>query len=227
MSSENQPRDRRKKWPAAELVIFDCDGVLVDSEKIAVKVDVDVLAALGWPLTEEEIVERFVGRSFADMTADIERYLGRALPDGWDTPYRRLYREAFERELTPVDGVVEALDALTLPSCVASSTSHAGLRHTLGLTGLYERFAGRVFSAADVARGKPAPDLFLHAARSLGVEPARCLVVEDSRYGVEAARAAGMRSYGYYGGLTPAAWLEGPDTTVFDDMRKLPGLLGS
>ncbi|SCD61560.1 haloacid dehalogenase superfamily, subfamily IA, variant 3 with third motif having DD or ED [Streptomyces sp. DvalAA-14] len=225
MNSGNPGWDERTKWPEAGLVIFDCDGVLVDSEKIAVKVDVQVLARLGWPLTEEEVVERFVGRSFADMTADIERHLGHPLPAGWDVPYQRLYREAFERELAPVDGVVDALDALTLPACVASGTSHAGLRHTLGLTGLHERFAGRIFSAADVPRGKPAPDLFLYAARSLGVEPARCLVVEDSRYGVEAARAAGMRSFGYCGGLTPAAWLAGPGTTVFDDMRKLPALL--
>ncbi|WP_069467527.1 HAD family hydrolase [Actinacidiphila rubida] len=212
-------------WPETELVIFDCDGVLVDSEKIAVKIDVLMLADLGWPMSEDEVVERFVGRSYADMARAIGEHLGRPLPDGWDAPYRRSYREAFERELTPVDGVVEALDALTLPSCVASSTSHEGLRHTLGLTGLYERFDGRIFSAAEVARGKPAPDLFLHAARSLGVEPRRCVVVEDSRYGVEAARAAGMRAFGYCGGLTPGEWLRGDDTVVFDDMRELVGLI--
>jgi HAD superfamily hydrolase (TIGR01509 family) len=208
-----------------ELVVFDCDGVLVDSEKIAVRIDVLMLADLGWPLTQDEVVERFVGRSFADMGADIAAHLGHPLPADWDAPYRQLYRDAFDAELTAVDGVVEALDALTAPVCVASSTSHRGLRHTLGLTGLYDRFAGRIFSAADVARGKPAPDLFLHAARSLGVDPARCAVVEDSPYGVAAARAAGMRAYGYCGGLTPAHRLEGPGTTVFDDMRKLPALL--
>ncbi|MEW2521765.1 HAD family hydrolase [Actinacidiphila alni] len=212
-------------WPEPELVIFDCDGVLVDSEKLAVKVDAFVLAAVGWPLSEAEIVERFVGRSYRDMTTAIEQHLGRALPADWDAPYRHLYQEAFDADLTEVDGVTQALDALTLPSCVASSSSHEGLRHTLGLTGLYERFEGRIFSASEVAHGKPAPDLFLHAARTLGVEPARCVVVEDSRYGVAAARAAGMRAYGYCGGLTPAQWLEGPDTTVFDDMRELPALL--
>ncbi|MEU6850016.1 HAD family hydrolase [Actinacidiphila alni] len=212
-------------WPEPELVIFDCDGVLVDSEKLAVKVDAFVLAAVGWPLSEAEIVERFVGRSYRDMTTAIEQHLGRALPADWDAPYRHLYQEAFDADLTEVDGVTEALDALTLPSCVASSSSHEGLRHTLGLTGLYERFEGRIFSASEVAHGKPAPDLFLYAARTLGVEPARCVVVEDSRYGVAAARAAGMRAYGYCGGLTPAQWLEGPDTTVFDDMRELPALL--
>lgn len=212
-------------WPAPELVIFDCDGVLVDSEKIAVRIDAEMLADLGWPMTEAEVVERFVGRSYADMRSEIGAHLGRPLPADWDAAYRERYREAFERELTPVDGVVEALDALPLPSCVASSTSHSGLRHTLGLTGLYERFAGRIFSASEVARGKPAPDLFLHAARSLGVEPRRCVVVEDSRYGVEAARAAGMRAFGYCGGLTPATWLTGDHTVVFDDMRDLVRLI--
>lgn len=218
----NAPQER---WPEPELVIFDCDGVLVDSERIAVRIDVQMLADLGWPMTEEEVVERFVGRSYDDMAQVIGEYLGSPLPEGWNEPYRSRYREAFERELTAVDGVVAALDALTLPACVASSTSHSGLRHTLGLTGLYDRFAGRIFSATEVARGKPAPDLFLHAARSLGVEPRRCVVVEDSRYGVEAARAAGMRAFGYCGGLTPAQWLAGPDTVVFDDMRDLVRLI--
>lgn len=226
----NVPADREPSggtpWPAPELVVFDCDGVLVDSERIAVKVDARVLAELGWPLTEAEVAERFVGRSPADMAADIEAHLGIPLPADWHARYRHLYREAFEAELTPVDGIVEALDAIALPTCVASSTSHEGLRHVLGLTGLYERFAGRIFSAADVARGKPAPDLFLHAARSLGVRPAACVVVEDSRYGVAAARAAGMRAYGYSGGLTPASALAGPGTVVFADMRDLPALLG-
>jgi beta-phosphoglucomutase-like phosphatase (HAD superfamily) len=99
------------------------------------------------------------------------------------------------------------------------------MRFTLGLTGLWDRFAGRIFSAHDVARGKPAPDLFLHAAARMGVAPAACAVVEDSRWGVEAARAAGMRAFGYAGGLTPAERLEGAGTIVFRDMRDLPALL--
>jgi beta-phosphoglucomutase-like phosphatase (HAD superfamily) len=99
------------------------------------------------------------------------------------------------------------------------------MRYTLGLTGLYERFAGRIFSVSDVARGKPAPDLFLYAAQRMGVEPQRCAVVEDSRWGVEAARAAEMRAFGYAGGLTAPERLAGPDTIVFDDMRDLPRLL--
>jgi HAD superfamily hydrolase (TIGR01509 family) len=207
-----------------ELVIFDCDGVLVDSERIAVRIDVEMLAELGWPMTEEEVVERFMGRTKEDMVRDIEAQIA-GLEPGWDVEFERRYHEALAAELTPVDGVVEALDAITTPVCVASSGSHEKLRFTLGLTGLYPRFEGRIFSAADVARGKPAPDLFLHAARTLGADPAGCAVVEDSRYGLEAARAAGMRSLAYAGGLTPRAQLAGSDTIVFDDMRELPRLL--
>jgi len=210
-----------------ELVIFDCDGVLVDSERISVRVDVAVLARLGWPMTEAEVVERFMGRTEADMAAEIEAHLGRPLPANWEEPFRHLYREAFEAELKPVPGILEALDAITGPICVASSGTHERMRYTLGLTGLYPRFAGRIFSASEVARGKPAPDLFLHAARRMGVRPAACAVVEDSRYGVEAARGAGMRAFGYAGGLSPRAWLEGPGTVVFDEMRDLPRLLGN
>lgn len=211
------------------LVIFDCDGVLVDSERIAVRVDALVLADLGWPLGEAEIVERFVGRPDEYMVAEIEARLGRRLPEDWEEPYRHLYREAFEAELRPVEGVVEALDgidAMGLPACVASSGTHEKMRQTLGLTGLYGRFEGRVFSSSEVEDGKPAPDLFLHAAERMGMAPASCAVVEDSFWGVEAARAAGMRAFGYAGGLTSASRLEGTNTVVFENMRELPALLG-
>jgi HAD superfamily hydrolase (TIGR01509 family) len=208
-----------------DLVIFDCDGVLVDSERIGVQIDVRVLGELGWPLTEAEVIERFVGRSEAYMVSEIEAQLGRRLPATWQEQFRAQYREALDATLAPFDGVVAALDAIAAPTCVASSGTHDRLRHTLGLTGLLERFDGRIFSSEDVANGKPAPDLFLHAAASLGADPARCAVVEDSRYGVEAARAAGMLVFGYAGGLTPAEVLRGPDTVVFTDMRQLPSLL--
>ncbi|WP_280667472.1 MULTISPECIES: HAD family hydrolase [unclassified Kitasatospora] len=208
-----------------ELVIFDCDGVLIDSERLAVRVDAVVLASLGWELSEEEIIRRFVGRSHAYMVSEIEAHLGRPLPAGWEEEVQPLYDRAFEDELTPVEGIVEALDLITLPTCVASSSSHQRLRRTLGQTGLYPRFEGRVFSASEVANGKPAPDLFLHAATRLGVDPAKCVVVEDSQYGVAAGRAAGMRTLGFAGGLTPAEWLEGPGTLVFEKMRDLPDLL--
>ncbi|GGP84284.1 HAD family hydrolase [Streptosporangium pseudovulgare] len=208
-----------------ELVIFDCDGVLVDSEPIAVRVHSGVLSELGWPLSEAEVTERFVGRSTKSINELIEARLGPALTAEAERRFLRLHQEAVDAGLTAVDGIVEALDAITLPTCVASSGSHDKMRHTLGHTGLHRRFEGRIFSATQVAHGKPAPDLFLYAAREMGVEPARCVVVEDSRYGVQAARAAGMRAFGYAGGLTPAQWLEGPGTIVFDDMRKLPDLL--
>ncbi|WP_171167111.1 HAD family phosphatase [Streptomyces sp. I05A-00742] len=210
-----------------DLVIFDCDGVLVDSERIAVRVEAEILAELGAPFTEAEIIETFVGSSGEVVTAAVEERLGRPLPTDWWKPYEHRYVEAFAAELTAVDGVAEALDELDVPVCLASNGGHANIRRNLRTTGLHERFEGRVFSAEDVPMGKPAPDLFLHAARTMGADPARCAVVEDSRYGVRAARAAGMRSFGYAGGLTPAAWLEGPGTVVFEDMRKLPALLAA
>ena len=207
------------------LVIFDCDGVLVDSERIGVRVDVVVLAELGWVMTEADVVERFMGRTDEYMASEIEARLGRPLPANWEAPFQRLYREAFEAELKPVPGICEVLDDITIPTCVASSGTHERIRYTLGLTGLYTRFVDRIFSASDVARGKPAPDLFLHAANRMGADPSECAVVEDSRYGVEAARAAGMRAFGYAGGLTPRHRLEGIGTVVFQDMRELPRLL--
>ena len=210
---------------AYDLVIFDCDGVLVDSERIAVRVEAEYLAELGWPLSQAEIVERFMGRTTEYMDEAIEARLGSRLPGDWKDQFQRRYREAFAADLVPVHGVVEALDQISVPTCVASSGSHDKLRLTLGHTGLYGRFEGRIFSGYEVANGKPAPDLFLHAASRMGVDPAGCAVVEDSRWGVEAARAAGMRAFGYAGGLTPPDFLEGHGTVVFEDMRDLPGLL--
>ncbi|MEU2158185.1 HAD family hydrolase [Streptomyces sp. NPDC019396] len=208
-----------------ELVIFDCDGVLVDSERIAARVQVALGVELGWPLTEDEVVRRFIGRSHAAIRGQIAERLGEETAALWHKRFEQLHAEEVDAGLRPVDGLPEALDAIALPTCVASSGSHEKMRHTLGRTGLYERFAGRVFSATEVARGKPAPDLFLYAAERMGADPAACAVVEDSRPGVEAARAAGMRAFGYAGGLTPGERLTGPGTVVFDDMRTLPGLV--
>ncbi|MER6304009.1 HAD family hydrolase [Kitasatospora sp. NPDC001539] len=210
-----------------ELVIFDCDGVLVDSEVIAVRVLVRLGEEYGWPLTGAEAIERFVGRSEAANNALVAERLGAEVAAVWGKRFRELHAEAVDAELAPVDGLPEALDAITLPTCVASSGTHEKMRHTLGRTGLYERFEGRIFSATEVGRGKPAPDLFLHAARTMGVDPAACVVVEDSEPGVRAARAAGMRALGYAGGVTAAERLAGPGTVVFDDMRELPGLLAA
>jgi HAD superfamily hydrolase (TIGR01509 family) len=211
-----------------ELVVFDCDGVLVDSERLSVRTEVQLLGELGWSVTEDDVIERFVGRSDAHMLSVIEAQLGRPVPE-FMTQYRERLFAAFDRELTVVPGVVDALDrieSLGLATCVASSGTHDKMARTLGRTGLLDRFDGRIFSATQVAHGKPAPDLFLFAAASVGVDPTRCVVVEDSRYGVEAARAAGMRSVGFAGGLTPAEWLEGPGTVVIGDMAQLLEAIG-
>jgi HAD superfamily hydrolase (TIGR01509 family) len=210
-----------------ELVIFDCDGVLVDSEPIAVQIDAIIFAEYGMPMSEAEIVDRFVGRSPSVTRDVIEAHLGHPLPEDFHERTEAMFNEAYERELAPIDGIEAALDQITARTCVASSSEPDRLDYKLRLTGLYERFAGRIFSATEVPNGKPAPDLFLHAARRIGVAPEACAVVEDSQYGVQAARAAGMAAFGYAGSVTPARMLEGPGTTVFDDMRDLPRLLQS
>ena len=211
-----------------DLVIFDCDGVLVDSERLAIHVDVLLLDRLGWPLTEAEVVERFVGRSDADMREEVEAHLGRPIPPEVGAEFDEIYRSIFENELVAVDGIVEALEALEavgVLTCVASSGGHAKIRRSLELTGLTRYFDDRIYSAMDVVRGKPAPDLFLFAGEGMGVRPSRSAVVEDSGFGVEAALAAGMRAFAYAGGVTPAARLARPGVVVFDEMRQLPGLL--
>jgi len=209
----------------AELVIFDCDGVLVDTERIAVRLNVEIGPKFGWPITAAEVVELFIGRSATSINATIAERIGSDAANLWDEAFLERHHTAVEAELQPVTGIREALDQIALPVCVASSGSHEKMQHTLGLTGLYEHFEGRIFSATEVQRGKPAPDLFLHAADRMGVAPPMCVVVEDSSYGVEAARAAGMRALAYAGGITPPDRLRGPDTVVFHDMRKLPALL--
>ena len=210
-----------------DLVIFDCDGVLVDSERLSIRLDVELLAALGWPMAEEEVVERWVGRTEAAMRAEIEEHLGRSVETEW-TAFSDRYVKAFAEELEPIDGVADAVDAVQaagLATCVASSGDLGKIRRNLAKTGLLGRFEGRLFSADDVEHGKPAPDLFLHAAAAMGVEPGRTAVVEDSRHGVEAARVAGMWVFAYTSGVTPADALAGPRTTLFDAMRSLPELI--
>lgn len=210
-----------------DLVVFDCDGVLVDSERLSTRLDAELLAQLGWPLTEAEIVERWVGRTETAMKAEIEDHLGRDVSDEW-AAFNVRYLKAFAEQLQPVDGVAEAVDAIQAAgyeTCVASSGDLPKIRRNLAKTGLLDRFGDRLFSADDVEHGKPAPDLFLHAAEVMGAPPARTAVVEDSRHGVAAARAAGMWAFAYGGGVTPPVALEGPRTTVFSDMRRLPALI--
>ncbi|MFL6100476.1 MAG: HAD family hydrolase [Actinomycetales bacterium] len=204
-----------------QLVIFDCDGVLVDSERLSVSVDTRVLAHLGLPLTRDEVVERFVGRTESYWRAEVERELGREMAPGEFEAFDPWYRDAFEAELTPVAHVVELLNGLDgagIRTCVASSGTHERMRFTLGHTGLYDRFAGRIYSATEVAEGKPSPLLFLHAAAQMDTEPAHCLVIEDSQYGVQAAVAAGMSCVGFSGSVTPAETLRaaGADHVVAD-----------
>ena len=211
-----------------DLIIFDCDGVLVDSERLSIRVDALFLDRLGWPMAESEIVERFVGRSDADIRAEIEERIGGRIPAEIDREFDRLYRETFEAELRPVDGIVEALDAIAVLGtqiCVASSGDHDKIRRSLELTSLTPYFDDRIFSAADVAQGKPAPDLFLHAAERMRAAPTRSAVVEDSAFGIDAAIAAGMQAFAYAGGVTAADRLTRPRVVVFEDMRQLPTLL--
>ena len=181
---------------APQLVILDCDGVLVDSEVISVRVDAEVVAELGWSLTEQEVAERYLGGSYEAMVADIEANVEGPLEPGWDKAFDRRYREAFAAELQPVAGVLEALDRITLPTCVASSGSIEKMRLTLGLTGLWERFEGRIFSADDVEHAKPAPDLFLHAAAAMGVDPERAWW---SRTAATASRRLSRPGWGSWG----------------------------
>lgn len=205
-------------------VIFDCDGVLVDSEPAANAVLAGLIAELGLPITPEQTQATYMGRSWASCMEILADQLGHPPPDDFGTRYRAGVKAAWQRELEPVPGVVEALDRIRLPSCVASSGEHERMRLTLGLTGLLPRFEGRLFSATEVERGKPAPDLFLDAADRMGFEPARTAVIEDTIPGVQAGRAAGMRVLAF-ARLVPAADLAASGGEVFDDMRDLPGLL--
>jgi HAD superfamily hydrolase (TIGR01509 family) len=210
-----------------DLVIFDCDGVLVDSERLSIRLDVELLERLGWPMSEDEVVERWVGRTEAAMRAEIEAHLGRDVGEEW-AAFSERYVAAFAAELQAVPGVADAVDAVIAAgyaTCVASSGDHAKIRRNLALTGLAERFGERIFSGDDVTHGKPDPSLFLHAATAMGALPGRCVVVEDSRHGVAAARAAGIWVLAYAGSVTPAAALAGPATVVFEDMRELPALI--
>ena len=183
-----------------ELVIFDCDGVLVDSEPIINQAHAHVLTACGYPITEQDLVERFCGMSDAEMLGVIEREWGRALPASYAQRVGTIIDAGFRQSLAAIEGVAEVLDWLPLPVCVASSSSPEQIRHKLQLTDLLRCFGENLFSPTMVARGKPAPDLFLYTARRLTTAPNRCLVVEDSPAGIAAAVAAGITAIGFSGG---------------------------
>ena len=181
------------------LTIFDCDGVLVDSELIALQVLSDMMGEYDTPMSVDACREAFMGRHADDIVRGIEARVGRDLPgEGLRMRERMLVR--LRRELAPVPGIARALGRLQGPRCVASSSDPARIRLTLELSGLAGFFGDHIFSGTEVAHGKPAPDLFLHAAETMGVEPGHCVVIEDSVLGVQAGIAAGMPVVGFIGG---------------------------
>lgn len=210
-----------------ELVIFDCDGVLVDSEPISISVLVEALAAAGVDMSVQEAHERFLGRSLKSMSDILHDEYGLAVDTVFLEAMRSVLYDRFRQELQPIEGIAEAVDGLGIAHCVASSSQPERIRLSLSVTGLIDRFEPNIFSASMVSRGKPAPDLFLHASAQMGVAPENCVVVEDSPAGIAAAKSAGMRVFAFAGGSHARSprhrqsllALE-PDV-LFDDMREL------
>jgi HAD superfamily hydrolase (TIGR01509 family) len=218
-----------KRWP--ELVIFDCDGVLVDSEVLALARVGAALERLGVKFSEAQIRELFLGVSEQSMLGIAERELGAPLPPDFQSELANEVLADFERELKGVEGIAELVGRLDTRVCVASSSTTERIRASLRIVGYANLFEPHVFSASEVARGKPEPDLFLHAARRMGASAADCLVIEDSVHGVTAARRAEMVVFGFTG----AAHAKGAEygarlmaagaAVVFDDMGELPELV--
>lgn len=213
-----------------DLVIFDCDGVLVDSEALACVVHADVLTQHGYAISPEQVHDRFLGRSAREARLEVEAELGRAFPDAYTAQLRATIDRVFGEQLQPIPHVADTLARLSQRICVASSGTPTRIRSSLGTTGLLDRFAPHLFSAMQVERGKPAPDLFLFAAAQMETPPSRCVVVEDSVPGVTAARAADMTVIGFTGGShcrpgdADRLRAAGADI-VIDDMRGLPALI--
>jgi HAD superfamily hydrolase (TIGR01509 family) len=213
-----------------QLVIFDCDGVLVDSEVISCRAHAATLTRHGYPITADQVLDRFLGVSDLEARLIVEAELGRKLPDDFTSQVKQATLQRYADDLQPVPHVAEAVAAIDLPKCVASSGTPEKIRHGLTCAGLYDILAPHIFSAGQVKRGKPAPDLFLFAAERMNVSPARCVVIEDSVPGVTGARAAGMTVLGFHGGshCRPgyADTLRSAGAAVtFDDMRQLAGLI--
>jgi HAD superfamily hydrolase (TIGR01509 family) len=209
------------------LVIFDCDGVLIDSEPIANRVLAEQLTAIGLPMTQDEVMARYVGRTRDGCLELAREQLGRELPEGFAQRWDAALFAALEGEVKAIDGVAELLRSLSVPYCVASNGTPRRMRMSLEAAGLLPLVEGRLFTAAEVARPKPAPDLFLHAARQMGIAPARAAVIEDTPTGVRAATAAGMRVLAY--AAAPHARrdeLEEMGAELFHDMAQVPRLLG-
>jgi len=228
--------DRPRPAPAAlplDLVIFDCDGVLVDSEPLAMRVLVAAIAAQGIEVPSREAFRDYLGRSLSSISESLETSHGARLGAGALESMRHDLYALYRAELRPSPGIRAALEAMPVPVCVASSSHLERIRLSLELTGLSDLFGSHIFSASMVANGKPAPDLFLHAAAQMGARPAHCLVIEDSPAGIAAAQAAGMTVFAYTGGghiapgeLLPAIAALEPDAT-FDDMHRLGDLVAS
>ncbi len=211
-----------------DLVIFDADGVLVDSEEIALAVLAEAACRAGAQIDLAEALGLFRGLKISDCVTQIENRSGRPVGDSFIDDVRRATALAFEADLRAVEGVHETLAAISIPVCVASNGPMSKLAQTLSLTGLHDYFEGRVFSAYEVGSWKPDPGLFLHAARTLDVDPSRCVVIEDSVTGVQAAKAAQMRVLGFTGGRTGAGLeLSQAGAQPFDRMADLPALLAS
>ena len=214
-----------------DLVIFDCDGVLVDSEVISCRAHAATLARHGYAITADQVLDRFLGVSDREARLTIETELGRRLPDDFEAQVKQATLQFYAGNLQAIAYVGDAIAAIDLPKCVASSGTPEKIQHGLTCAGLYDRLAPHIFSATQVERGKPAPDLFLFAAERMQVSPERCLVIEDSVPGVTGARAAGMTVLGFHGGshCRPghADMLRAAGAAlIFDDMRQLPGLIG-
>jgi HAD superfamily hydrolase (TIGR01509 family) len=201
-----------------ELVIFDCDGVLIDSEIISARVLMAALRDLQVPVDWHYFKTHFLGRSFPKVAASIRRDFEIELPSDFETGYRATLLAAFEHELKPVEGIEEVLAELGVACCVATSSSPERAARSLAITGLNRFFGGAVFTASEVANGKPAPDLFLHAASSSGVVPEACLVIEDSVPGLHAAQSAGMRVWHFVGG----SHLDAKDAEAAELPRRVP-----
>ena len=212
-----------------DLLIFDCDGVLVDSERVANQVFARVLDEVcGLEFSLEEMFDIFVGHSRAQCLQKIEAMTGTPPPAELDRRYQQDINAALADSVQAVAGIETVLDGLQIPYCVASSGSHEKMRMTLGKSGLQRYFGDNIFSTSEVSRGKPHPDIYLHAAESMGgFEPARCLVIEDSPIGVEGAAAAGMTVFGFAEMMPARKLLAAGAHHVFDNMHDLPNLLDS
>jgi HAD superfamily hydrolase (TIGR01509 family) len=214
-----------------DLVIFDCDGVLVDSELISCRAHSQMLTRHGYPITADQVLDRFLGVSDREARLIVEAELGRSLPGDFEAQVKTATLKFYEGDLRAIANVGEAIAAINLKKCVASSGTPEKIHHGLTCAGLYDVLAPHIFSASQVKRGKPAPDLFLFAAERMRAPPQRCLVIEDSIPGVTGAVAAGMIVLGFHGGshCRPghSDTLRAAGATVtFDDMRQLPGLIG-